>query len=248
MVRHTVITAAGNLAATVDPGRVWRVGYRPNPWAWTPWQYAGDNGRFNGRWDDPAGTFRTVYAGAGLLACLLEVLARFRPDPLLEEVLAAIDEDPDDAARYPTQSPGTLPLSWLTPRAAATATLDGVYCAVTDKESLPTLRSRFLALALSRGLTDLDAGALRLSAPRTVTQHIAAWLYDLHHGPEDVFDGVEFESRHGDNLALWAVFERQDDADTSTRLQDTTIVELHHNDPTLLEAFRLHRLAWSDQP
>jgi hypothetical protein len=41
---------------------------------------------------------------------------------------------------------------------AATAVFDGAYCIVTDKESLPTLRSRFLPMALGYGLADLDAG------------------------------------------------------------------------------------------
>src|SRR6516165_1425811 len=35
-----------------------RVGYRPDPWAWTPWEYAGADGCFHGRWDDPNGTWR----------------------------------------------------------------------------------------------------------------------------------------------------------------------------------------------
>jgi hypothetical protein len=245
LARRVVGTAAGDLAAAVNPGQVWRVGYRPDPWAWTPWQYAGDNGRFGGRWDDPAGTFRTIYVGTDLLACLLEVLARFRADPHLSEDLSAIDEDPDDAAHYPTQVPGSVPVSWLAPRVAATATLIGAYCAVSDKESLPTLRSRFLPLALRHGLADLDAGTLRLSAPRPLTQQVAAWLYDLHHEHEYLFDGVLFQSRHGDGLTLWAVFERDDDGDTSARLHATTTIELGRDDPALVEAFRLHRLAWS---
>src|SRR6476661_11152581 len=32
---------------------VHRVGYRPAPWNWTPWEYAGTDGRFHCRWDDP---------------------------------------------------------------------------------------------------------------------------------------------------------------------------------------------------
>jgi hypothetical protein len=44
--------------------RMHRVGYQPDPWAWTPWEYAGDDGRFHGRWDDPHGTWRTLYLGA----------------------------------------------------------------------------------------------------------------------------------------------------------------------------------------
>ncbi len=125
---------------TVNPGVawcgvVWRVGYRPQPWAWTPWQYVGDTGRFAGRWDDPPGSFRTLRR-ANLLSCLLEVLAGFRLDPLPGEDLAGIVEDPADAQLYPTQPPGTVPLSWLTPRQVSTATLSGTFCAVTDIESV----------------------------------------------------------------------------------------------------------------
>lgn len=39
MIQRTVATPTGSLAASVDPGRAWRVGYRPDPWAWTPWQW-----------------------------------------------------------------------------------------------------------------------------------------------------------------------------------------------------------------
>jgi len=230
---------------SVNPGVVWRVGYRPKPWAWTPWQYVGDTGRFTGRWDDPLGSFRTVYAGRDLLACLLEVLAGFRPDPLLGEDLAGIVEDPEDAQVYPTQPPGTVPLSWLTPRQSSTATLSGIFCAVTDKESLPTLRTVFLSTALRYGLADLDAGALRLSAPRALTQHIAAWLYDLHDGGGDLIDGVQFESRHGDGLTLWAIFERGADPEVSLQLNEIRAVPLPPEHHDLAEAFRLHHLTWA---
>ena len=30
----------GDIAVITDPGTVWRVGYRPDRWTWTPWQYA----------------------------------------------------------------------------------------------------------------------------------------------------------------------------------------------------------------
>lgn len=245
MPQRIVVTPAGELVAAVDPGRVWRVGYGPDPWAWTPWQYADDTGRFPGRWDDPRGTFRTSYAGRDLLACLLEVLARFRPDPLLAAELAAVVEDDQDARQHPTQPPGTVPASWLTPREASSATLSGVFCLVTDKGSLPTLRSVFLSPALHYGLVDLDAGVLRLSAPRRLTQRIAAWLYDLTAGSQDLFDGVQFESRHGDDLTLWAIFERDGDHDVSARLTGRRTATLHPEHPDLVEAFRLHHLTWS---
>lgn len=37
-----------------------RIGFAPEPWTWTPWEYA-DGGRFTGRWDDPNGIWRTLY-------------------------------------------------------------------------------------------------------------------------------------------------------------------------------------------
>jgi hypothetical protein len=238
---------AGPLAIAVDPGQVWRVGRRPNPWAWTPWQYAGHAGRFAGRWDDPNGSFRTVYAGRDLLSCLLEVLARFRADPLLAEDLSGIDEDVEDAARHPTLPPGTVPLSWLAARQASTALLTGRYCMVTDKESLPTLRAEFLSAALRFGLADLDAAALRLSAPRVFTQRIAAWLYDLHDDCADLLDGVQFESRHGDRLVLFGVFERDEDGPVSSKVSGAQDVPLTSSHPDVVEAFRLHRVAWADR-
>ena len=55
---------------------VWRVGFAPEAWGWCPgWEWAAEDRRFHGRWDDSLGNFRTVYSGDSLLACLLEVLA-----------------------------------------------------------------------------------------------------------------------------------------------------------------------------
>lgn len=90
--------------------RVWRVGFKPDPWAWSGQAEGATGGRFNGRWDDRAGNFRTVYAEEGLLACLLEVLAAFRPDPQLLVDLDEIDEDPADA-NHPTSPADEVPYS-----------------------------------------------------------------------------------------------------------------------------------------
>ena len=61
-----------------------------------------------------AGMTRTA-AGApstpahSTLACYLEVLAVFRPDPTLAAELDAITEDPTAATDFPTCRPGTVP-------------------------------------------------------------------------------------------------------------------------------------------
>jgi len=239
-------TASGDLAAQILTGTpAWRIGFRPRPWAWTPWELAPEAGHFTGRWDDPVGSFRTIYGGETLLACLLEVLARFRPDPHLEEDLGRIVEDHIDNDDFPTLPPGQVPISWLSRREASRAGLSGAYCLVTDKESLPTLRSRFLSTAINYGLADLDAGVLRLSAPRALTQDIAAWLYELHDAHGHQIDGVNFQSRHGDGQTLWAVFERGEDGDVSSRISHPRPFALNPDNRDLVEAFRLHRLAWA---
>ena len=91
---------------------VWRVGHSPDPWAWTPWQYA-HAGRFGGRWDDPDGRWRTQYAGHRTLAATWKVLAVLRPDPRLAAELDAITEDPTAATDFPTCRSGTVPRSKL---------------------------------------------------------------------------------------------------------------------------------------
>lgn len=61
-------TEVGDLLCQDGAGRrVHRVGFEPEPWAWTPWQYA-EHGRFSGRWDDPDGVWRSIYVGAVQLA------------------------------------------------------------------------------------------------------------------------------------------------------------------------------------
>lgn len=233
------------LCGWVDDRPVYRVGYAPEPWSWTPWEYA-EAGRFPKRWDDPQGRWRSLYVGESPLACYLEVLAFARPDVALLEDLAAVDEAPEDAEEHPTLSGGLLPSSWLADRRIGSARLSGWFAVPGDKETLPTLRRRFLGLALRLRLPDVDAGTLRLAQPRAFTQAVAAWLYEVD-GPDGLpVGGVRFDSRHGDGIALWALFERRGDGDTSALLSDLEDEPLDAADPALREALRLHGLDWAD--
>lgn len=216
---------------------VYRVGYAPTPWAWAGWEFAGTDGRFTGRWDDHSGVFRSVYAGSTLLGCLLEVLAHFRPDPVLAAELEAIaDED-----TYPTARAGSVPYSWLEPREAASATLRGTFCDVTATESIAALRPAFIGLIHQLGQPDFDVAALRRARPRELTQRVATHL----HATTDVA-GVRFASRHGDEIELWAIFERAGNDLVSPHLSDPAPVTLSPDHPALVEAFRLHGLTWSE--
>ena len=240
-----VTTAAGDLLCQDAAGRqVHRVGFQPEPWGWTPWQYA-EHGRFSGRWDDPDGVWRSVYLGESRLACFLEVLAFARLDSQLQDELAGIDEAPEDEVSHPTLAGGLLPESWSWPRRVGAARLTGWYAVPGDKESLSTLRARFLALAIKLRLPDVDAGVIRLAEPREFTQAIAAWLYDQT-GPDGTpLAGVQFISRHGDGLTLWAVLERPGDGEVSALLEERQSEAVDQGDQELQDAMRIHRLQWS---
>lgn len=239
-------TSAGTmLCAQPDGQRVFRVGYRPSPWHWTPWAYA-DHGRFDGRWDDPDGIWRTLYVGSSLLACYLELLARFRPDPVLVDELAMIDDE-DGADNGATVPAGLLPRSWCTNRLASAADMAGHFAMVGSHESLPTLRQRFWRLARQAGLPDFDAAAIRVGEPRELTQAISSWVYGLVTPDGIPLSGIQFHSRHGDGLLLWAIYERDHASAVAAELGDFDVdQQVQSGDPDLAEAMRIHRLRWLD--
>lgn len=232
---------AGPLDLQTVEVAVFRVGYAPDPFAWTPWQYA-NGGRFDGRWDDPDGTYRTLYVADRLLGCLLEVLADFRPDlELLAELDAIVDDDGSDDS-YPTLRAGVIPRSWLEPRCAGRALIAGEFADVRAAGTIATLRRRFAAVAAGMELPDLDASALKLSAPRTLTQAISSWLYRDVRPP---LSGVCFASRFADALTMWAVFEQPgEDATGSAALRGAHPIELDETTPALIEAMAQHGLVW----
>lgn len=127
--------------------RVWRVGYRPEPWEWADWRWAGAGGRFAGRWDAlDGGLYRTVYAGDTLHACLKD------------------------------------------------------------------------------------------ARPRELTQAVSQFLWSAKDANgNDLCDGIEFLSRHGDDLVLWAVFERVGDGQISPRISNIEHVGLTRSTPEVSE-------------
>lgn len=238
-MRVTATPDGITIAVSDVHSRAWRVGFHPRPWDWAPWDYATD-GRFDGRWDDPHGRWRTLYLADSRRGCYLEVLAHFRADPTLEAEFDDIDDD-DDA--HPTIAAGTVPPEWRKKRAIGSATLDGVFAVPSAAETLSQLRPVFLPMTLDLGIPDLDAAAMRLCEPRALTQAVAAWLYALPVEGNGV-DGVEFRSRHDDHAVMWALFERA--PGISPCLSDQSGRPIDWEDPDLVDAMRLHRLVWAD--
>jgi hypothetical protein len=71
------------------------VGRKPSAWKPLDWAYAGEDGTFGNRFDDPEKLYRVLYASAVRFGCFLETLARFRKDPSLSAELSEIEGDND---------------------------------------------------------------------------------------------------------------------------------------------------------
>jgi RES domain len=220
-------------------GLVFRVGYAPDPWAWVPWEYA----PFTGRWDDPEALFRTIYAASSVEACYIEILAQFRPDPGLDPDLHGIAGCPEDES-YESNPPGVVGRSWLKERRLGTAHLDGWFVDVGHSLTIAELRPVFLSVAQGFGLPDFDAAAVRMHAPREFTQLISRHLYSRETEDGRLASGVAFGSRHGDDLRLWAVFERDADVgrQSSHLLRDCRDEVIDPGSEAFRRALELHGL------
>lgn len=58
--------------------------------------------------------------------------------------------------------------------------------------------------------------------------------------------GIRFESRHGDGLVLWALYERPGDGPVGENVTVLDHGPVEERDPDLIEAMRLHDLVWED--
>jgi len=199
-----------DIEAVTAGGPVHRLARRPDAWAWPDWAYAGNDGTFGNRYDDPRGEFRVLYASTERVGAFLETLARFRPDPALVAALGEIE----DGGGGDALPPGSVPAEWLHDRAVGEATLGGDYAQVGASRSLAYLRSRLV-------LGDLDASAIRRRVPRSTTQAVGRVVFECRAedgGPQ--FAGVSYRSRLGDDIHNWAIFEPTEVAGSSEPLEE----------------------------
>ncbi len=215
------------LHAISPDGPLYRLARRPDPWAWPDWANVGSDGTFGNRWDDPRGVYRVLYASSSRLGALMEVLARFRPDPQVLEVLKEIEDG--DAPLF--EPPGELDVAWLRNRCLGVAQAEGEFVDVGHSQSLARLREALASRIVHHGLDDLDAAAVRLSAPRRFTQEISRYVYDRS-TPEGRrrFAGISYRSRLGDEFRNWAIFESPGSAFPWTRAPETSEIEADDRD------------------
>jgi RES domain len=199
--------------ASVDPdGPLYRLGRKPDPWAWPDWSYAAPDGTFGNRYHDPDASYRVLYASSRRIGAFLETLARFRPDL---EVLAELDRIAgDDEPAF------AVPRAWLDNRTLGDATVGGRFADVGDTRSLAILRPALAASAIRYGLDEIDAATIRLRAPRALTQQVSRFVYEL-----GSFAGIRYRSRLGDDVLNWAIFEPAPDAPSPFVATTSTAIE-----------------------
>lgn len=226
--------SAPGLHAVSPDKPLYRIARLPDPWAWPDWANVGNDGTFGNRWDDPQGLYRVLYASSSKLGAFMEVLARFRPDPHILEALKEIEDEDGPAF----QSPGELDVAWLRNRCLGDAEVTGDFVDVGHGASLAHLRSALASRVLHHGLDDLDAAAVRLSAPRRFTQEISRYVYDRS-TPEGQrrFAGIAYRSRLGDEFQNWAIFEAPGSAVPWEGA--TGIAAIEPDDPDLIRALEL---------
>jgi hypothetical protein len=216
------------LALARPTGPLYRIGRRPDAWAWPDWSYAGDDLTFGNRYDDPRGQYRVLYANERRRGAFAETLARFRADLAIVAEYEHIETDPADDAFAPALPPGVVPVEWLDDRVIGTATHQGWFADVGHSDSVAHLRTALAGRVLHYGFDDLDAGDLRRRAPRALTQEISRHLFE--HGRDAAGEpvaGLRYLSRLGDDLANWAIFEPNEPSDRESGPIDHGDADLH---------------------
>lgn len=191
------------------------------------------------RFDDPQGVYRVLYASTRRLATSVECLAYLRPDPAIAaeyEAIASCEEDdhvPPDG--------GEVPVEWIEARCIGTGTLTGEHLDFGHHETLAELRRLLAARLVHHGIGDLDAAAIRLTAPRAFTQEISRHVFDESLDGARRWNGIAYLSKHGDDLENWAIFE-------PAAPNPVDVARFDERDEDLVNALRLHGLHMTTIP
>ena len=209
------------------PRRIYRLGYGSDAWEWPPHEFVG-----NGRWDDPDGRYRVLYASSERLGPFVETMGDFETDPYLEAVWLQIDGE-DEAT-----GPGQAPSDWLkVHRVFGTAAVKGPFAASARTRSLRFFQDRLGSFAAIHGFAVIDAAAIRerTMSGRALTQAISRLVHECKvHWRWTIrrFQGIQYRSRHGDDFENWAIFE-------PCKVKRRTNRVVDENDPDFKTALQL---------
>ena len=216
---------------------LFRIGREPGPWDWLDWAFAGPDNTFGNRWDDAEGRYRVLYASSQRVGCFLETLDVFRPDPAIVAAYAEMIVEDGEAA----EPLGTLPRSWFAGRAVATGVateIRGAFVVIGASRTIATLRRVLGKRAVVHGLPDLDAAAIRLKAPRAFTQEVSSFVAAQADREGLAYAGIRYDSRHGDDIENWAIFE-QESMNGRSPVSCVETVPIDEDDADLLTALHM---------
>jgi hypothetical protein len=86
----------------------------------------------------------------------------------------------------------------------------GRYNDVGHSTSLACLNRELAAEMLAHKLDEIDGAAIRLKAPRSLTMAISRYVYESVTTRGDLFAGIFYLSRWGDDIHNYAMFENGD--------------------------------------
>ena len=213
------------------PERIYRVGHTLGVWTLPEWQFAGKDGRFDGRWDDPQALFRVRYAALTRFGAFVERVSRCRPDLDMLALATAVEN-----ALAPVFEPG-LPDHWFATNSIGESFLDVPQDnLLVDLATGPGMGAAHPAIEVARRsagyvLRDYDASVLMSSTPRAFTQAIARYIYEAGYA------GIVYLSRFAPDQVCIALFEGRHELVA----EKSGIID--PQDEALLQAIALHHLA-----
>ncbi|WP_193668151.1 RES family NAD+ phosphorylase [Nocardioides salarius] len=156
-----------------------------------------------------------LYAATQLQACFAETLGRYRPSPVMRDLLAGADGVDEHFMLC-----GGIPRDWRLRRSIVELSVSAPlpFLDVDHPETLAFLSRELAPQLAALGYTDnLDLSALR-NADRRLSRSIALWAYAAQNDGDDfLFSGIRYASRLGDGWENWAIFDGTDVFRTSTR-------------------------------
>ena len=118
-----------------------------------------------------------------------------------------------------------------------TAEIVGNFADIGAAASLAVLRSRLANRGVHYELSDIDAAAIRLTAPRGFTQEVSRFVYECRDEDGGSLDGIHYLSRLDDATSNWAIFEPASSSPSPLRAFSTELVR--PDDPDFLHAVAL---------
>lgn len=191
----------------------WRVGRWPDPFAFppnpTPLPSNTDEPILGGgRFDDPNGSYPTLYCSTSAVCAYGETIAVFRRRAgLLEAIDAYLDGRPDPEYD-PELHPGIVPDDYLSGRAIGWAEVSAK-ARFVDVAAAQTHRDAGIRLAdllRQHGLKEFDRGVV-MTQDRRLTRPVGRIYYELRVEIGSGWNGIRYESRHQEGWECWAVWD-----------------------------------------